>query len=103
LFTEVYYTRTDNKDDRVPRDIFLMNYRKYTDKPNVTFETIIDDIKRIGLVYDRNTTYKSPKTGRIFRGVIRGLTNRQLKEGDEVVEGSEFDEEDEPVKKPKKI
>lgn len=86
LFTEAYYTKSNNKQDRIPKDIFLSNYRKYTGQYNTNWYDILNDIKRTGLIYDRTTIIKDPKNSKTYRGVIRGLIDREITKDDEVYE-----------------
>ena len=75
IFVEAHYIITDNDNDFISKEDFLIAYKQYHGQQHVTWQQIVNkDFKRIGLIYDRNR--KTP-TG---RGIVRRLI---VKEDDE--------------------
>jgi hypothetical protein len=71
LFLEDNYMKTTEKTDIISKEIFLQKYREHTGQKNVMWTTILNDVRRIGLEYDRNPATK------YGRGVIRCLKERK--------------------------
>ena len=52
-FVSTYYETTDNDDDRIHKDVFLKKYRDHSNLTNISWANILNDVKRVGLEYDR--------------------------------------------------
>lgn len=52
-FLEIHYEITENKDDIIYKDDFLQEYREFYKLKNLTWNTLLADINRVGLIYDR--------------------------------------------------
>jgi phage/plasmid-associated DNA primase len=72
-FLEENYEITDNDGDRIHKDDFLKHYQNYYNLNKMTWNTLINDVKRLGLKYDR-TKRANNKKGAII-GLIRKNTN----------------------------
>lgn len=70
-FIDENYDITGNDDDRVHKDEFLKHYQKYYNLNKITWNTLINDVKRLGLEYDRTKRIDGN------RGVILGLVKKQ--------------------------
>ena len=66
-FIDEKYEITNNDANRVHKDDFLKDYQLFFNLNKISWNNIINDIKRIGLVYDRFKTINNK------RGVIIGL------------------------------
>jgi phage/plasmid-associated DNA primase len=70
-FLDENYDITGNDEDRIHKDAFLKHYQNYYNLKNITWNTLINDVKRLGLEYDRTKRIDSK------RGVILGLVKKQ--------------------------
>lgn len=67
LFISEKYERTDNENDKIHKDDFLQEYQQYYNLKKITFSNILNDIKRIGLDYNRQARVDGKK------GAITGI------------------------------
>jgi len=65
-FLQNSFIITNNKNDRVPKDSFIHLYNN-TYGTKLLWNHLLPDIKRLGLVYDKNRRWGST------RGVILGI------------------------------
>jgi phage/plasmid-associated DNA primase len=70
-FLDENYDVTENDNDRIQKDDFVEHYQNYYNLKNITWNTLINEIKRLGLEYDRTKRIDGKK------GVILGLTKKQ--------------------------
>ena len=74
-FVDNYYELTNKDSDRIHKDDFLDHYRQASNNKNYGWNTLISDIKRIGLVYDRQKKVNN-KRG-VLVGIIKLNNNKQ--------------------------
>lgn len=77
LFVKEKFIKTNEDSDRIHKDDFLYEYQHHYNLKRVTWVTILKDIKRIGLEYDRS------KRGDGKRGVIIGLVKKYNNENND--------------------
>jgi phage/plasmid-associated DNA primase len=69
-FLEENYEITENDANRIHKDDFLKHYQNYYNLNKLTWNTLINDVKRLGLEYDRMKQVNNK------RGVILGLVRK---------------------------
>lgn len=52
-FIEQFYIITKEASDVIHKDVFLNDYKKYTGLGNLSFNNVLNDIKRLQITYDR--------------------------------------------------
>lgn len=52
-FINTFYVKTDNDSDRISKNDFLSNYESHYKLKNISWFNLLNDIKRLGLNYDR--------------------------------------------------
>lgn len=73
-YVEANYEKTGNRSDKIHKDQFLNAYKQFANLQHLSWMTLLNDIKRIQLEYDRTTT----KPGWKKQGCLIGL---KLKDG----------------------
>lgn len=66
-FIERYYVKTNNDSDRVHKDELLEMYKEHYNLKNISWQNILNDVKRLGLSYNRTLRKGS------LKGCITGL------------------------------
>ena len=89
-FVEKCYVRTGDNKDRISKDSFLETYRFRTGLKLTSWTWLLNDVKRLGLNYARNLSYKGKQ------GCILGL---RAKDEDEIDYFDDAEEENNIVKK----
>ena len=69
-FIDEKYEITNNDSDRIHKDDFLKDYQLFFNLNKITWNNLINDIKRLGLSYDRLKKINNK------RGVIIGLIRK---------------------------
>jgi len=89
-FINRYYEVTDNPKDKVHKDIFLEHYRMVTNLKLVSWQNILNDVKRLGLNYQKNLSSGG------LQGCLIGIKEKTLEP-----EQDDFAEEETIEIKPK--
>lgn len=75
-FVNRYYDITNNPKDKVHKDAFLEHYRVITNLKMMSWQNLLNDVKRIGLNYQKNLS-----TGGL-QGCIVGIKAKKVEELD---------------------
>jgi phage/plasmid-associated DNA primase len=105
-FLENNYIETKNKDDIIHKDVFLNEYQKYFNLNNISWNTILSDIHRLGINYDRmkkrtiSIKNGNTETKKQLRGFIIGYKSNVIiithpsNNGDVIIESKDTCEHD---------
>jgi hypothetical protein len=95
-FIEAQFVKSTSNKDAIHKDLFLDMYREYSGLKNVSFQNILNDIKRLNHIYDKNKMIKGK------RGCILGLKLKDtLDDDDEDFYGNASNDLDEYLERKK--
>jgi hypothetical protein len=82
---------TKDSKDKIHKDTFLEMYRYVSNLKNISWQNILNDIKRLGLVYKKNISYKNKQ------GCLIGIKEKEINDDDDDDSDDDSDNEDDEL------